>query len=931
MKCPFEIHRRPSARLADAFLFPSHDAEPLLSLCAELDLDPDGRAFAVATGLLLSLDQPTGAACAEALRLIRLAKNLYIPVDADLAPALLDDEAEGLVRDRGLIFVPGGDVLEFDFRAPIKPGSLLLASRRPPMHWRSLPEPPRLADQIEEIVIELPGASPGLSHTETPDELPDEAADSVLEAGGEGIGTAEPRPAPSSPAAKMLGRGALGAGQWMMKLGGWLGLPGVAAVGSAWARRAIDLAPRLSEDVLGRQAAALRELLREFREGDSERALRHALPISAPGGPRGSSPATTHRLPTHETQYSLKGLLGANDRGPANVWLGGTDMMAELAREYERLAEIAVKEGDFRRAAFIYGKLLHDYRKAAHTLLRGGLYRDAAVIFLAKLDDPLAAARAFESAGEIDRALHLYRRAGEHESAGDLLKRIGEDEAAVQEYLYAADRLINSGAGHLAAGDLLRNKAGRDDLAVQLFRAGWARRPDGNAFPCAFRLAHYIVEAGNSADLRSLIDEADEIFALPGRNHEAREFYNEVAHLADEPLVAEIREELRDRCLIGLATKTLRRIEAGTNHGALVSEMFGRSRDWPAIVVRDAEFATALAARQHALEPTVRRFHAKANVRCPGTGHVTAACSAARSGVVFLGFDGGEIYGFLPSSSVVVSVVAQNAPVIALATDDDGRWLVALTGSPGRGRTLTSYEWSSEGAYRHVLALGLGALSTPWLTPVFEVSGDALVGAWLDSTLVVMSVGTMTHHSSMKFSADHNPSAALAIPTRSGGGYDILRAEPYGWVLAARFHKPDRPTGLNWRPIPPSNQSLRSAPVSSNWRDPDHLELAGLGNYGTIYWGLLHRGEDSLSSVASGSSGERGGYHAVTIAQPGVLAGVSPTRIDSYRCSAGRLVLHHSEPIQLDVIAACFHCRWTHELIVIRAEGSIHRFSLSGA
>ena len=40
------------------------------------------------------------------------------------------------------------------------------------------------------------------------------------------------------------------------------------------------------------------------------------------------------------------------------------------------------------------------------------LHHDAAVIYLSKLGDVLAAAREFEAAGEIDRALRLYRGLG---------------------------------------------------------------------------------------------------------------------------------------------------------------------------------------------------------------------------------------------------------------------------------------------------------------------------------------------------------------------------------------------------------------------------------------------------------------------------------------------------------------------------------------
>ena len=45
----------------------------------------------------------------------------------------------------------------------------------------------------------------------------------------------------------------------------------------------------------------------------------------------------------------------------------------QLAAEYRKAAEAAVARGDYRRAAFIYGKLLKDYRSAAGVLSRGNL------------------------------------------------------------------------------------------------------------------------------------------------------------------------------------------------------------------------------------------------------------------------------------------------------------------------------------------------------------------------------------------------------------------------------------------------------------------------------------------------------------------------------------------------------------------------------
>src|SRR5205823_2178458 len=96
------------------------------------------------------------------------------------------------------------------------------------------------------------------------------------------VGTEPPRPDDSKAASRVLGRATLGAGRGMIWLGRKLGLPSLTGLGAGWVGAAMRVAPRLSEAVLGRQAAALRALLREFREGNTDRALRRALPLGGP-------------------------------------------------------------------------------------------------------------------------------------------------------------------------------------------------------------------------------------------------------------------------------------------------------------------------------------------------------------------------------------------------------------------------------------------------------------------------------------------------------------------------------------------------------------------------------------------------------------------------------------------------------------------------
>jgi hypothetical protein len=94
-----------------------------------------------------------------------------------------------------------------------------------------------------------------------------------------------------------------------------------------------------------------------------ERALRRALPLSRETH-RGAAPTADHRLPRHDTFYSLRSLLGGRS-GPGGLWLTPMETYQELERQYRKLAEQATRAGDYRRAAFIYGKLLEDFRSAA--------------------------------------------------------------------------------------------------------------------------------------------------------------------------------------------------------------------------------------------------------------------------------------------------------------------------------------------------------------------------------------------------------------------------------------------------------------------------------------------------------------------------------------------------------------------------------------
>src|SRR5262245_32638228 len=119
MKVAFQLRRLQLAEPAAALLLPSGDVSELLSLCAGVGEGAMPELFMLADGFLIKLVRPSTTAFPGAIRLRARTPNLYLPVDAELSPTLHDDEAAALVRERGLVFLPGGHILGFATNEPL--------------------------------------------------------------------------------------------------------------------------------------------------------------------------------------------------------------------------------------------------------------------------------------------------------------------------------------------------------------------------------------------------------------------------------------------------------------------------------------------------------------------------------------------------------------------------------------------------------------------------------------------------------------------------------------------------------------------------------------------------------------------------------------------------------------------------------------------
>lgn len=895
MKVPYALRPLPIAEPAAAVLLPGHDVGELLALLAGLGLDPLPPVYAVADGYLIRLPGNGERVPVGVVRLRALAPNLLLPAAAELIPPLLPDEAAALVRQRGLVFLPGRRVLAYAPDRPLDLAALWHVGAVRRRGWQSVPRVTAPAPEVTEIALEVPSTSP----------------EELLAPGGADIGTESAQPPDANILSKLFGQALFGLGKSLAWLGKTARVPGLAQVGASLLDTALRWMPRLSERLMGAQAAALRELLRCFRAGDIEEALRRALPLG--GDPaRGAVPAPDARLPVHGLYYSLLDLLGGTPRGPASVWFAPTDTYQELLNEYRKQAELAVRRGDFRRAAFIYGRLLGDFRAAALILGRGGLHRDAALLYERKLNDLLAAARAWEAAGEIDRAVALYRTLSEHALAGDLLRRAGEEERALAEYQLAASKLAEEETRFYEAGELLRSRAQRPDLARDYFAKGWAARPVGSAVPCAVRLAQHHARAAQVAPLLELLDEAD-LFLETADAEPAGLFYNEVAELAAAPGLEPAADELRDRALCGIARK-LRQSGAGAAGQRTWGALFRGGAAWSAPMLRDAQYAQKrhTPAPARSAKPLHRTIHTRAAA-------VTAACQLATTGDIFLGFETGEVVCYRPATDDVIAVTRQGGSIVSMLTYGPTGKLVVLSRT-GHARSELAHYSRSVG-FRMSASTEIATPEPAWLCTPDVLSAPSLVVVAVGKAFSSYHLADLTPHSThLAHRTEEAPTAAVLLGQERGLrllvfdalGMQIVR-EPFESGATTSSHD------LSWQPAAHAASTL--APAVHVLRRPDDtIQLTGLDAKGSLHQTQLRPPATRMHMTMIHHPVDGEPYRAFAVLGGELLAGVSVHGIDwckpaRVRPEQTRLPLHN--PV------AAFPLAGGASLVVVSANGTL--------
>src|SRR5690242_16747752 len=111
IKLPFRLRKADAAAPVAGVYLPCVSAAEVVAFLVRAGRDPLPPVYYVQGGVLIKLTDTGSAGLPFAVRLRSLSPDLFLPVDAELSPALLPDEARALVRQRGLLFLPGDRVL----------------------------------------------------------------------------------------------------------------------------------------------------------------------------------------------------------------------------------------------------------------------------------------------------------------------------------------------------------------------------------------------------------------------------------------------------------------------------------------------------------------------------------------------------------------------------------------------------------------------------------------------------------------------------------------------------------------------------------------------------------------------------------------------------------------------------------------------------
>lgn len=233
------------------------------------------------------------------------------------------------------------------------------------------------------------------------------------------------------------------------------------------------------EELERRNKKQIDRLLDMLKDNPDE-ALKYAIPLDDDGTSRGGGGVGEFNLFKRWGDFSLFGTSGGFGSGGGSAPVSN-DSYYSLQQQYNETAKRLIKEGDFKKAAFIYMKLLKNYYLAAQTLESGGFYQEAASVYLKYVKNKNKAAECYEKGNLIQDAIEVYKDMGQNEKVGDLYMQIFQEDKAMGYYEKVLDGYKEK-YQYVKGALLCKNKMKRLAQAQELLIEGWRNNRD--AYSC---------------------------------------------------------------------------------------------------------------------------------------------------------------------------------------------------------------------------------------------------------------------------------------------------------------------------------------------------------------------------------------------------------------------------------------------------------------
>ncbi len=215
---------------------------------------------------------------------------------------------------------------------------------------------------------------------------------------------------------------------------------------------------------------------------------------------------------------------------------------------------------------------------------------------------------------------------------------------------------------------------------------------------------------------------------------------------------------------------------------------------------------------------------------------VTAVCHAQGSGVIFLGFQSGEVFQFNPKNNRILAITTEKGPIISLATDTEGTKLVVLSRKGAELNRIGIYSQAT--GFRMNYQDQIRLLGDIWLAPNLGYKNDSSAFAFCcEDRLEIRDADIGLPISRVYFDAPgsnlNRPKAMFWLPT-SNGELVLLGKNCLQYVKGVKF-KSLAERYIAWKPFLPKRSSLVCPQVAWYWGE-NKLELAGVNSEGLLTW-----------------------------------------------------------------------------------------------